>query len=97
VKDDGPLSFLVVATQVVAGRPETYLFGTIERGQVRVGDVLDLVHGSASRRFECSGVEFVDYVSAKEALVALQFRGIRPEDVSPGDRVVGPERRREGP
>jgi translation elongation factor EF-Tu-like GTPase len=86
---NGRFRFAIRDCVAIAGRG-VVVTGEIEAGEVRVGDVVELVHGGSAVRMRCTAVEMGHGRGADGTSVeffGLLLPGIRKFDVAPGDYV----------
>jgi elongation factor Tu len=75
---------------VIVGRG-TVVVGTIERGSIRAGDAVTLVHGRVETPTKCLGVELFHSRTRDgqtSHALGLLLEGVERFDPSPGDYVA---------
>ena len=84
-------SFRLIVTDVFGHPPQSaILLGTIEQGEVSVGDAILVTAGVEEVRAEVTGIEIFRAVlqTAKEGQeIGLRIEGVDPELIAPGSVV----------
>ena len=89
VEPHEPFRFLVTAVFTITGRG-LVAAGVTERGVVRTGDAVEVIHGTGRTPATCEGVEMINGNATMDPrTIGLLLPALTKQDIGEGDPIVG--------